>query len=71
MQKERRRYNANLWRVLTNETKDTIIVVKIYQIRSISIYQIECFENGEFSQAMAVNGETNAWRVACNMLEEY
>lgn len=71
MQNERRRYNANLWRVLTNESKDKTMVVKIYEIKSIYVYHIECYENGEFCQSMAVNGEINAWRVAHNMLEEY
>lgn len=70
MQKERRRYNANLWRVLTNETKDTTIVVKIYQIKAIAIYQIERYENGEWTESIAVNGETHAWDVALGMLEE-
>ena len=71
MKTERRRYNAHLWRVLTNETKDTTVVVKIYQIRSIAIYHIERYENGEFTPSMALNGETNAWQVAMSMLEGY
>ena len=71
MLKVQRRYNADLWRVLTNESEDTTIVVNIYEIKAISIYQIERCENGELTECIAVNGSTNALEIAFNMLKEY
>lgn len=71
MQKEQHHFTANLWRVLTNESENMIITVRIYEIKEIAIYEIIRYENGEDVESIAVNGSTNAWSVALGMLEEY